>query len=434
MPQPSFPAEEIERAARLYHEAVAAGASPMGKIAKFGTVSAISEVMAETGWAENSLRRRLRHAAHRGLIGGPAIPDAATPPDGFAVTRNSGEYDADGALRRQWIETRRDAGEVFEVPAGHVVKGESALVDPEGRVLAKWIKTKEGAGAGLIEALREAFAAHAGASPAVPAPPACTDDEITIYPVTDLHLGQFSWPEETGDDYSVEITVRMATDCVSRLVSKSNRTRKAVLIFMGDYFHANDAKAQTPGSGHALDVDGRWPKVYLAGAKLAVSLVEIAAAGHDEVEIVVLEGNHDRDAAVTLRIALALFFENQPRITVCMSAGIAWYRRFGKCLFGATHGHTMKPQQMVNMLVVDRAEDWGQTKHRSFFYGHIHHETAKEIAGVRVESFSSPAGKDSFNASHGYRSGRAMQALTFHERRGEVCRHRVNIEDERQAA
>ena len=80
-----------------------------------------------------------------------AIPEAAVPPDGFAVARVGGQYDQDGKLLRQYVTSKRDVGEVFEVPAGHVVKGESALIDADGRVMQRWVKTGVGAGDGLIE-------------------------------------------------------------------------------------------------------------------------------------------------------------------------------------------------------------------------------------------------------------------------------------------
>jgi hypothetical protein len=79
------------------------------------------------------------------------------------------------------------------------------------------------------------------------------------------------------------------------------------------------------------------------------------------------------------------------------------------------------------MLAVDRAADWGETKHRHFFFGHVHRESAKEIAGVRVESFNSPAGRDAYAHDAGFRSGRALVAITYHQSRGEIGRHRVNI-------
>jgi hypothetical protein len=82
---------------------------------------------------------------------------------------------------------------------------------------------------------------------------------------------------------------------------------------------------------------------------------------------------------------------------------------------------------MAMMLAADRPEDWGTAAHRHFFFGHIHHERAVEVGPVRCESFSSPAAKDAYAAGAGYRSSRAMSAITFHSDLGEIGRHRVNI-------
>jgi hypothetical protein len=373
------------------------------------------------------MQHYLARAAARGLTGAPQIPDVAKPPIGFAVTRNSGAYDADGNLLRQYVQTKRDSGDVYEVPTGHVVKGESALLDPQGQVLARWIKTREGSGEGLVEALKAAFAAYDGKAPPIPAP-SYTDDEIlTIYPLPDLHFGMLAWGRETGDDWDIEIACKTVIDAVSVLVSQSRPSSKAVVLGLGDLFHSNDARAVTPESGHKLDVDGRWAKVFAAGARLAVDIVSIVARKHAEVSVAFLPGNHDPDAAMSLTVALSLFYARTPGITVHQEPGAFWYLRFGKCLLGATHGHSMKPERMAMVLATDRAKDWGETEYRHMFFGHVHHERAIEVGTVRIESFSTPAAKDAWTAAGGYRSGRAMSAITFHKDRGEIGRHRINI-------
>lgn len=369
-----------------------------------------------------------RSLVQSGVEAAPPIPVIGQPPEGMVITGNNAEYDETGALKRQWVRTAIQPGEEFAVPPGHVVKGESALLDPQGRIVAKWVKTREsGAGETLIEALTEHFSAYRGLGQIGPAPTVTEDDTLTVYPLPDLHLGMFSWGQETGEDYDIETAVKVATGGVSALVAQSRPSRRAVLLGLGDYFHANGGKPLTPTSGHILDVDSRWPKVCRAGARLATALVEAIAQKHEEVEVVFLPGNHDLDAAVALTVALSLLYEKHPRIRVNEKPGLHWYRRFGKVLLGATHGHTLKPERMAMMLAADRPEDWGATAHRHVFFGHIHHETAKEVGPVRVESFGSPAAKDAYAYEGGYRSNRALVALTFHAEHGEVGRHRVNL-------
>jgi hypothetical protein len=409
--------------AAAYTEAVDGGATPRGLPVGTGRRSAVT-VAAEALGLSRSVADRLFAEAEAGKL----------IERGFSTKRVSGAYDAEGNLLRQWIGSVRAPGDPYEVPAGHVVKGESALLDPDGRTLARWIKTREGAGEGLVDGLRAAFAAYDGAAPPVPGPAASDDDTLTVYPLPDLHLGMYAWGRETGANYDTDIAVDLATRSIADLVGHSRPSARAVILGLGDYFHANDAKAATPGSGHSLDVDARWPKVFAAGAMLATAIVDIVARKHSEVEVVFLPGNHDPDAAMSLTVALALFYSKTRHVKVHQEPGIAWYLRFGANLIGATHGHTMKPDRMAMMLAMDRAEDWGQTKHRHLMFGHVHHETMRECGGVRVESFSSPAARDAWNAAGGYRAGRAMSAITYHRERGEVGRHRVNISNDRRAA
>jgi hypothetical protein len=356
------------------------------------------------------------------------VSDAPLPPADWEVRGVSQHIDASGAVKSQHVRSAPPRGEEYDMMPGHVVKGESALIDAQGRVMQRWVKTREGAvGAGLVEAMQAAFEGYRGLVAPPAAAPQGDDDLLTIYPLPDLHFGMLAWGRESGADYDIEIATDMATRAMAALVSQSRPSRKAVLLGLGDYFHSNDAKQVTPGSGHKLDVDGRWPKVFEGGARLLVRLIEMVAAKHPDVEVVMLPGNHDPDAAVSLAIAMRLLFERVPGVRVHDGHGLAWYGRHGACLFGATHGHTMKPDRMAMMLANDRPEDWGATQFRHFFFGHIHHESVKEVGAVRVESFSTPAARDAFAAGGGYRSGRALNALTFCKRDGEIGRHRVNI-------
>lgn len=369
-----------------------------------------------------------RRKAARGVVAAPPIPDVGKPPEGFAVFRNSAQYDADGNVKKQWVATKRDSGDVFEVPAGHVVKGESALVDPDGRVLARWIKTKEGGGAGLVEGLREAFAEYEGRASVITPPDVSDDDLLTVYPIPDLHFGMLAWSKETGASYDIDIAERIARESLATLVASSPPSQNAVVLFLGDTLHSNDQTNATPRSKHQLDMDGRFARVYRACAELAVDIVEMVGQKHASVEVVSLPGNHDPDAAVTLGVALSLFFRRCPSVNVNLTPGVFWYRLFGRCLFGANHGHTVrKPEDMVMAMANDRSEQWGQSWFRYIFSGHLHHTKVKDIAGVRVETLPSPAPRDSYNTASGYRASRSLSAITYHRERGRFHEQIVNL-------
>jgi hypothetical protein len=367
--------------------------------------------------------------AFRGEIGGPPIPETAIPPEGFVIRRNSGQYDADGNLERQWIESGQGNTDGYQIPEGHVVKGESTLLDSGGNVIAKWIKTKAGVSSeGLVEALVRVFQNYDGAAPIVPKPAHSNEQLLTLYPLPDLHFGQYSWGLETGADYDVDIAAATALSAIDELLDRSRPTKHATILGLGDYFHMNDQTNATPAHKNRLDADTRFARVLALGAKLATQIIDRVARKHEEVEVVFLPGNHDPEAALALTVALSLFYSNNPRIKVRMDPGVVWCRRFGNCFLAATHGHTMKPARFRSYLTARHARDWGLSRFRNGFMGHIHHETADEEGGIRIESFQTPAAPDDHATSHGYVSGRSLSAITFSAERGEIGRHRSNIE------
>lgn len=381
-----------------------------------------SKAAAKLGIAQSTLGHRLKIASERGLFmrQPPAMP-------GFVVAGRTTREGPDGRTTTTIVEKpeRRQAG---NLPAGLRLKGVSRLVAGDTEVL-RWEKAGEEAPdlEALVRAMREALADVPRAG--IIAPPESADDDLlTVYVLPDLHLGLLSYAPETGERYDLKSAAALVQREVGALVGMTPPSAHAVVLVLGDMFHSNDQTNTTPTSNHQLDVDSRWEHVYRVGTRTLVALAHAVAHKHRSAELAIIPGNHDQDAARTLRVALDLHFEGHDRIMVYARPSEHWYRRFGKVLIGAHHGHRMKPDRMAMMLATDKPEDWGLSKHRHFFFGHVHHEVAKEVGPVRVESFQSPAAKDAYAAASGYRSGRSLTAVTFHAERGERYRHRVNIE------
>ena len=92
-----------------------------------------------------------------------------------------------------------------------------------------------------------------------------------------------------------------------------------------------------------------------------------------------------------------------------------------------THGDTIKEQNLIGVMAADRAEQWGLTKHRYWYVGHVHHVNKKEYPGGVVEYFRTLAAGDAWHHGQGYRSGRDMCLIVLHKDHGEVERHRCDI-------
>lgn len=378
---------------------------------------------AALGVPRTTLRNRLVIAAERGMLLDQPLPPAMP---GFEIKKTATERTAaDG--NKQWVQQHKAAGAKFAMPAGQILRGVSAYVDAEGRIRHQWIKTKSDSAAPLlIEALKAEFASYRGRAKLVPSPRRIDRDLLSVYPIADPHLGMLSWPPQTGAAYDLKIASERMLDCASTIVGKADRARQALLLNLGDWYHANDQRNVTPRSGHQLDVDGRWFKVQQAGVRVFRSIIDMALAKHERVEVVNIPGNHDPEAGAALALALAGFYERNRRVNIAFPADV-YYRQFGNTLLGAAHGDKMPPSRFAMAMAVDERKAWGDTAYHWCLYGHIHKDKLDTIGDVRVEAFSTIADKDSHAAGGGWRSAQSLQVITLHKRAGEESRYRVNI-------
>lgn len=405
MPQPRLTDEECLAAVKLH--------------ALHGTAKAVAEA---TGVKQAAVEHRLKVAAQRGFRG--TRPVLA----GYEIKSVSTQLGPSGELQREWIKQGQEAGAPFEVPAGHTIKGVSALLDAEGRALQTWVKTKSEADtASLVDHIKSAFDAYHGRAEITDPPPHGDNDLLSVYVLTDVHHGLLSWGEETGDDYDISIGSARLRKCMTDLVAQAPASSEALILNLGDYFHSNDSTNATPASKHVLDIDSRFYKVVTTGVRLFMDCIDLALQKHQRVRVRCLPGNHDPEASITLTVALAAFYHADPRVTVEQDPSEFFFHLFGKNLIGACHGHRMKPDRMAMSMAMMRPKEWGESKFRWFLFGHIHHETVKEVGDIRCESFQTIASKDAYSAGHGYHSGRSLNSVTLHRERGEIGRHRVNV-------
>lgn len=360
-------------------------------------VDAALELVLTPAQARAHLSELRRRAAARGYS--PAHDMTKTTPDGFRVKGVSTYYQIDpetGESRAtgQWVKTSRDQDDPI-----------AALVDAMSGIAERW---------------------HAKADPAEPPCEPLRDDLLAVYPMGDPHIGLMSWEPETGEHFDLKIAERNLCNVVDKLVMLAPPARHALVVNVGDYFHS-DNKFNTTTAGTRVDVDGRWAKVLAVGIRVMRRIVDMALTKHEHVTVINEIGNHDSHVSIMLAICLAQFYEREPRVHIDTSpAKFHWYR-FGKVLIGVTHGDTVKMSALGEIMACDRPQDWGETEHRYWITGHIHHDTLKELRGVICESFRTLAAADAWHRGQGYRSGRDMKVLIFHREHGQIERHTVGI-------
>jgi len=315
-------------------------------------------------------------------------------------------------------------------PSPFVVKGVSTYYNDEGKVAGQWVKTKLD-GNLAEQAIRDFIASLVedakGLSRLVAPPKHASADLLNVFPLGDPHFGMYAWAAEAGEDFDTEIAEKVTFAAVDRLVASAPAADTAIILPLGDLLHADDTRNRTPQSGYALDVDTRYQRVIQIALKALKRSIYRALEKHKKVVVRIVGGNHDPHSSFAVSLSLAEYFSNNSRVTVDLSPSLFWFYRFGKVLIGSTHGDKAKGQDLLGVMAADRSEDWGQTKFRYWYTGHIHNFTGKELPGVVLESFRTLAPKDAWHAGMGYRAGRDAYCITHHKDFGEIERHRCDV-------
>ena len=313
------------------------------------------------------------------------------------------------------------------VPDGYMVKGTSTMIDAEGNEKIRWVKTSVDNERleVLMEQAREAFCSELPKADSVNNSGNEVNSELmTLYPIFDIHIGMMAHRHESGENYDTNTAEKLMGSYFDHAISVSPASEKAVILVGGDFLHSDGLEAVTPASGHCLDQDSRYAKLVYVAIRSIRGAVEKMLKKHKEVEIQIIEGNHDQSGMIWLRAAMAAFYENENRVFVDTSPAIMHKTRFGSTLLGYTHGHTMKKAEgRLAAMATDYRKDFGECEFVYCHSGHFHHATVTECTLGIDEVHPALASKDAYAARGGWRSYRQAAAIVYHKKFGEVGRH-----------
>ena len=323
---------------------------------------------------------------------------------------------------------------VHTVPDGFLVKGVSTYYNDEGKPVGQWVKSASDKERQLEIAL-EAFKAGLldeidGLHRPVKAPEATKNgDRLSAYLIGDHHLNALCWsPETGGDDWDTNIAQDVLIKAVDKLVSAAGDAEVGALINLGDFLHANSGDNKT-AKGTPVDVDGRLGRVIRVVGNLFKVLITRMLETHKEVWLINVRGNHDPDASLWLNEMMRLYFHNEPRVKVFDNFSKWIHFEWGQTLVVMHHGDRVKTQALYEAVTRDYAEEWGRSKYRYLYHGHIHHRTVTEMGGLHLESFGVLCPPDAYHSASGYGSARSMSCVILDKNYGEHSRFKVGIDE-----
>lgn len=316
------------------------------------------------------------------------------------------------------------------VPDGFRVKGVSTLYGADGTVRGQWVKSTEDAER-QRELAKAFFAGLAEELPrAQPSERISDGDEslLNTFVVTDFHLGALSWEPETGADWDIDIAERTLIEWFSQAIARAPKAGTALLAQISDMLHWDGFDAVTPASKHLLDADTRFPKLVRVAIRVLRQVIAMLLATHNRLHIIMADANHDPVSQVWLREWLAIYYENDPRVTVDTSPSPYNAFEFGKVAIFTHHGHKRKVANVSEVFASKFREMFGRTKYAYAHMGHLHHVDVKETNLMLVEQHRTLAAPDAYAARGGWLSGRDAKVITYHREYGEVGRATVSFD------
>lgn len=318
----------------------------------------------------------------------------------------------------------------YLVPDGQKLRKTSILYNQKGEEVMKWIKTNADLDRQLAIVKEAVAAANKELIPAKPVkkPNGTNNDLCSVYVVTDYHIGQMSYGQESGEDWNTEKSVRFLVDWFEASIDAAPDSKQAILYQGGDFLHFDSIMPVTPTSGHILDTDARYSLIVNVAIQALCNIIDKLLRKHEKVHIIMAEGNHDISSSIWLRALFSEKFKNEKRITVETASAPYYAFEWGLTSLFFHHGHKRKLSEISKVFASLFREIFGRTKYSYAHMGHYHHVDVKEDNLMIVEQHPSLAPADAHSARGGYSSNRGANVISYHRNYGEVSRYTVRPE------
>lgn len=226
-------------------------------------------------------------------------------------------------------------------------------------------------------------------------------EAMGIINLFDAHIDKIAFTG-TGQtiDYNVSIFMETYVDLLKKVLRCSPET---IVIPVGsDFFNANDDQ-NTTKRGTPQDVLVPSRESFRYGLALYRECIDRALEYDVQVEVVVIEGNHDPDKTHYLGTSLEVIYENNEQVDINNDGLERKYLEFGENLIGFAHGNNQKKKvkELPLVMAEEQKQAWGRTSQRIFLLGDIHHKEehqfmrTEDIIGCEVRFLRAltPTGK-----------------------------------------
>lgn len=248
------------------------------------------------------------------------------------------------------------------------------------------------------------------------------DLEISI---ADFHLGKKTLEGETIQDKKQQF-IYVVMELLEKATASFN-IKTIVFPISNDFFHTDNYQNQTT-NGTPQDVLTGYDNEYEEGFDLLVTAISLLNVYADDVEVILVQGNHDRTKSFYLAHALEVYFSNKSSIRFQREHSTTKVTLLGNTFIGYHHGNCKIEDLPLVFATGKYSEAFGCSKYREVHTGDKHHYMAKEVKGVRIQQMPSLSGTDRWHLDNNYiHNIRAGIATVYHPIKGRIAEFESRI-------
>lgn len=250
------------------------------------------------------------------------------------------------------------------------------------------------------------------------------DIELSL---SDYHLGKRYVDGDNDPETRAKRFVNIAESLTEKVRSIYD-INKVVFPISNDFFHTDNYQ-NTTTNGTPQDIILDYASEYEMGFNILVDTIKMLKANAKHVEVILVQGNHDRTKSYYLAHALDIFFKKDDNISFVREEGLIKATVVGNTFIGFHHGNCKIDALPLLFATHPTYSKWfGDAKYREVHTGDKHHYMAKEIKGVRIQQMPSLSGTDRWHKDNNFvHSVRAALALVYDNEVGKVAEFEERI-------
>ena|GEM_PF-6276229 len=245
-------------------------------------------------------------------------------------------------------------------------------------------------------------------------------ENMILIDIADLHLNKFS------DDYDMEMAKTRFNNAIDTFLSETS-AEECIFIIGEDYFNIDTInKTTTKGTPQDTEVDVY--KMFDFGLKLMIEALHTLSVFFDKVNVILIQGNHDKLLSYMLVKALEHYNFEKGNIVFNSEIKSRKYIEYGNSLIGLGHLDTENKKQKQFLMQNEVKEMYGKSKYNYFISGHLHNYSVEEVGGIQYIRLPSLSGSDNWHNEMGYiTQTKGAIAIEFNKDKGMVKKIVYNV-------